>query len=208
MPLFPELEGMPLPGLMQSLVPDQSRLDDPAESELWLQEVAVRIAKTGQEGLTFLIHSIPGADKCRVRAILLAFAFLPAAVAKNNLGELKEILTSFLGSDEPLIVAQAIDGLKSLGFTDVLADILSLRTHPSPYVVGSDLRYLARHYPEKAKPILLESLRSPESIVRQNAIDELEELEMVEAVPQLRSLAHDPDVDVRQAAQTALANLE
>jgi HEAT repeat protein len=85
---------------------------------------------------------------------------------------------------------------------------MPLREHPSPYVVGSVLRFLSRNHPDRARPILLEALGSGEPVVRQNAVDEIDELGYAAALPRLRRLLEDPDEDVRQAARTAVANLE
>jgi hypothetical protein len=208
MTLFPELQLLPLYSLMAAFSSDRPHHDDLEERDLWLQEVAVRIAQAGDEGLSFLIKSIPDADQARLRAIVLAFSFIPQLVAVARSRELKEILMEFLGGKNPIVIAEAIDGLNALGFTDILPNVIPFLNHHSPYVVGSVLRYLSRHYPEKARPILLESLRSTEPIVRQNAVDEIDHLGWVEAIPQLQSLVDDPDNDVRQAVQTALTNLE
>lgn len=66
---------------------------------------------------------------------------------------------------------------------------------------------MAKLHPDKAIPLLLESLESKDAIVRENAIDELDELEIKEAIPYLSKLVNDPDINVRQAAETALENL-
>jgi len=208
MALFSELEGLPLQDLLTLFSSDHRYKDDPAEKELWLQEVAVRIAKSGAEGLCFLIRSLPSADQAELRAILLSFSFLPREVVEENLETLKRILHTFLGSTHHMLIAEAIEGLNSLGLTDVIQDVRPFLAHWSPYVVGSALRYLSWHDPERAKPVLLESLNSNEPIVRQNAIDELDRLSCSEALPYIRPLLHDEDKDVRQAAQTAICNLE
>lgn len=207
MALFPELDGMPLSALLAHFSSDDRYHTDLAERELWLQEMAVRIAKSGTDGLTFLLWSIPNADQAKVRAILLSVSFLPSEIANDRRGELRDLLLTFLESKDPALIAEAIEGLNSHGFTEMLQDVVSFLNHPSPYVVGSAIRYLSSLYPEKAEPILLESLKSKESIVRQTAIDELDRLELVEALPNLHPLLQDEDKHVRQAARTAIVNL-
>jgi HEAT repeat protein len=66
---------------------------------------------------------------------------------------------------------------------------------------------MAKLHPDKAIPLLLESLESKDAIVRENAIDELDKLNIREAIPYLSKLVNDSDTNVRQAAQTALENL-
>lgn len=52
------------------------------------------------------------------------------------------------------------------------------------------------------------ALKSPEPIVRQNALDELDELECKEALPCIAGLLDDPDEGVREAAHWAVGHLE
>jgi hypothetical protein len=207
MALFADLAGQSLQDLKELFVSDNLCPENSEDKDLWLQEIAVMIVRSGNDGVTFLLQAIPRADPSRLRAILLAFSFLDAGVAKGRMAEFKKILLGFLGADNPLLIAQAIDALNDLG-VDIRNEVNALLSHPSPYVVGSVLRYLSRHYPGDAKPILLKSLRSQDPIIRQNAIDELDSLVCGEALESIRSLVNDQDKNVRQAAQTAVSNLE
>jgi hypothetical protein len=208
MTLFPELECLTLDSLTTRFLSGPPCDEDSADRDLWLQEVAARIAQCGEKGLSFLIRSMPGANQAKLRAILLSFSFLPKTLTKQSLDDVKQILKSFLHSDDPMLIAQAIDSLRLLGFADFLDDVLALLVHKSPYVTGSVLRYVSWHSPERAKPMLLESLNSTDALVRQNAIDELDDLGFVDALPYVRPFLNDEDKYVRQAAQTAVANLE
>jgi HEAT repeats len=177
------------------------------DEELWVQEVAVQIAESGPSGVRFLISSVPNAAEWRLRAILLGLSAVkkPSARLRN---EICDTAKQFLHDDRPTIVAEAVDLLCSLDCTDAQEVIMSLRRHPSPYVVGSVLRYMARHFPETAIPLLEKALASKQSVVRQNAIDELDELNCVQALPNIKRLLRDKNPDVRQAARTAVKNLE
>ncbi len=62
-------------------------------------------------------------------------------------------------------------------------------------------------YPGEAVPLLVDALHDDGSIVRENAVDELDWLGAAEALSALRPLTGDPDPHVRQAAETAVANL-
>ena len=121
---------------------------------------------------------------------------------------LRGILLSYLHDRRPLIVADAVDGLAFLGATDTADAILPLRTHPDPYIRGSVLRFISRLFPKEAPPILLEALQDPHYIVKENAIDELDNLGAIEAIPYIRPFLSDPHPHVVQAAQTAISNLE
>ena len=107
-----------------------------------------------------------------------------------------------------MVVADAIETLSTLDALEVIDRIADLRNYDSPYVVGSVLRFLSRHSPSRARPLLLEALSSDQSIIRQNAVDELDELMDVAALPHLRRLLNDEDKAVRQAAHTAVTNPE
>jgi hypothetical protein len=205
MAFFPELTGQSLQRLEELFVAEGP--NNAEDKELWFQEVAVLIAQRGNDGLSFLLRAIPEADPCQLRAILLAFSFLDPGVAKERIAELQGTLLGFLASENPSLVAQAIDALADLD-VDVANEVRSLLAHQSPYVVGSVLRYLSRHSPEQAKPILLKSLGSQDPIIRQNAIDELDSMGCWEALESIRSLVNDKDKNVRQAAQTEVNNMQ
>jgi HEAT repeat protein len=154
------------------------------------------------------MRRVPRADDDQLHAILLSLCFVGAEARADREQEIREILTSFVRDPRPMVAAQAIDTLNSLGSRDVEEQLWPLLHHNSPYVVGSVLRFLSHHDPERARPILLDALESPEPIILQNAVDELDELECIEALPRIRPLLNDHDEWVRQAAQTAVLNLE
>lgn len=177
------------------------------DEELWLHEAAVQLAESGPAGVRFLLAGIPSATEWRLKAILLGLSAVKDPSTRMR-KEICEVGKKFLTDDRPLIVAEAVDLLNRLKCTDARDSILSLQRHPSPYVVGSVLRFLARHFPATAVPLLERSLTSRQSVVRQNAIDELDELNSVQSLPAIRRLMRDNNRQVRQAAKTAVKNLE
>ncbi|HYT93731.1 MAG TPA: HEAT repeat domain-containing protein [Gemmataceae bacterium] len=209
MAFFPELVGLPLETLTQAFDSPPSPADAaPAEDPfLWFSEVALAIAQDGEAGVNWLLHHLPEDDEDRLRAVLFALSSVEGDLRDQRRSQLEQFLLAVLADQRPLIVAAAVDGLTALDCADALDRVLPLLAHDSPYVVGSVLRFLARHHPEKARPALLLALKSAEPIIRQNAVDELDELDYVEALPALRRLLNDEDGYVRQAAQTAVSNL-
>jgi hypothetical protein len=177
------------------------------DEELWLQEAAVQIAESGPAGVRFLISSISNASEWRLRAILLGLCAVkrPSAQLRK---EICDIAFSFLHDRVPTIVAEAVDLLRHHNCIDAEPEVMKLLGHPSPYVVGSALRYLARHFPQMAIPLLKAALTSRQSIVRQNAVDELDELNCVQALPAIKRLLRDNNRNVREAAKTAVENLK
>ena len=179
------------------------------EYELWLQELAVAIAKGGPKEANWLLAFAPYADELQLRAILVAMT----CVANELSEEQRELLCSFahnllIDDKRPIIVAEAVDTLTILGCRRVKERIAALGRHSSPYVRGSVLRYFARRYPQEAVPLLKRALSSKEPIVRQNAVDELDEMNYTPALAKIKRLLKDPDKDVRQAARTAVNHLE
>jgi hypothetical protein len=205
MSFFPQLDGKALPDLatLFQSAPGAGGVD-PGESDLFLQEVAVRIAGAGGQGAAFLLDALKDAEPERVRAIVVSLGFVQTESAEQA----KSALLPFLASPDPGLIAKAVDALNQLACADLKEAVAPLLNHGSPYVVGSALRFYGRHYPSETKGLLLKALTSSEPIVRQNAIDELDELECTEALPSIAGLVNDPDRSVREAAQWAVEHLE
>lgn len=170
-----------------------------------LQEAAARIAESDPDAVDFLRSCIPEAGEEKLVAILLG---LSIAANPTTREEVVALVRPFLADARPRVVAEAVDALKHLGCTEARADVLSLKDHSSPLVVGSVLRFLARHFPDEAIPLLEQALASPEPTVRENAVDELDELEYLPALPRIKELTADANEDVRQAAEWAVEHLE
>ncbi len=211
MGFFPELDELTATELMAAFGSDERIFRDvpPEERELWLQEVGYKIAReAGERGLDFLMQSAAGADAARLRGILLGVSAGAGDWLARRREKVKEFLLGFLTDPQPSVTAEAIDALRALGFHEAANQLTPLLAHESPYVVGAVLRFLSWHDPEAARPVLVGKLGSPEPIIRENAVDELDDIACVEALPQLRRLLNDEDADVRQAATAAVRHLE
>ena len=95
----------------------------------------------------------------------------------------------------------AIDGLAHLEATEAHDRVLAYLAHPSQYVVGAVLRYMSQLFRDEAMPILLDALRDERYIVRECAVDELDELDhrfRRRGCALIRALVNDPHPDVRQ----------
>ncbi|MGB3692930.1 MAG: HEAT repeat domain-containing protein, partial [Spirulinaceae cyanobacterium] len=115
-----------------------------------------------------------------------------------------QLLSQYLRDKRPIIVAEAIDGLTKQNETTAISEVSALLNSQSPYIRNSVLRYLSKLYPEQAFPLLKEALQDPDYLVRENAVDELGELDKPEAIAYLVPLTKDPHPDVRQAVETAI----
>lgn len=201
MSFYPELDHLNLEELIARF--QDSPLGGEEYASVYYSEVALLIRQKGEAGIAFLWGEMNCADTERLRAILFALTESPV---KNQ--ALLDHLVSYLQDERPLIVAEAIDSLCRLGAKDTVEQVLALLQHRSPYVRGSVLRFMRCLHPNKALPLLIEALKDPDFIVRENAADELGELYQVEAIPYLRPLLADSHSDVREAAQTAIEMLE
>jgi HEAT repeat protein len=208
MSAFPRLNKYE-PTELLSLFMGHGALEEPEdEQELWMQEAAIRIARAGTWGVNFLLAFIPYADEARLRAILLALTFVGKKLSALKRAAVCELARKLLTDERPLVVAEAVDTLARFGCLEATKSVTALLRHQSPYVVGSGLRFFARCAPGRAVPLLEKALKSGEPIVRQNAVDELDDLNYKPALEKIRRLLQDPDEDVRQAARTAVAHLE
>jgi hypothetical protein len=201
MSVYPELDKLNLPELIACF---QKNVPEDESDSIYFDEVALLIRQQSKAGIDFLFRELERANLDQLRGIILALTFPPPVEHPSVRG----ILLSYLHDRRPLIVADAVDGLSFLGATDTADAILPLRTHPDPYIRGSVLRFISRLFPKEAPPILLEALEDPHYIVKENAIDKLDDLGAIEAIPYIRPFLSDPHPDVVQAAQTAISNLE
>ncbi len=207
MSFYPELDDLSLKELIDRF--SEPPLDGPEYATAYYQETALSIAQQGTDGAAYLLSVLEDSnlDTDRLRSALMALTQLPPEHSPTEPRTLRQLLSQYLSDQKPLITAEAVDGLWRQNIKDARDAVLRLRTHPSPYVRGSVLRYMSHLYPGEAVPLLVDALHDDGSIVRENAVDELDWLGAAEALSALRPLTGDPDPHVRQAAETAVANL-
>jgi HEAT repeats len=197
-----ELDCLSLDELMQRF-----RAPEPVPDELgtYFSEIGIWIGMRGEEGLRLLLDEAPAVedDEERLSAVLEGLSY-----GSHEDAAIVGVLLAHLNDARPAIVLVAIESLGQTGATSAHDAVLALRDHPSPYVRGSVLRYLQHVYPEEAVPAMLQGLRDPEFIVRESAIDGLDELGIVAALPAIRPFVNDPHPHVRQAAEWAVGALE
>lgn len=201
MSIYPEFDHLNLEELIARF--QKPLLEEEDEEFLYYSELALLIEKQGEGGIAFLLAQLQKVDTPKLVGILFALTETsPKDIQLNNL------LVTYLHDSRPMVIAEAINGLSRLGEKDNIDQVLALREHPSPYVRGSVLRFMAHLDRERALPLLLQGLKDPHFIVRENAADELGELEAVGSIPELYQLLVDSHPHVRQAAQTAIEMLE
>ncbi|MDY6782145.1 MAG: HEAT repeat domain-containing protein [Cyanobacteriota bacterium] len=192
--------------------PDCERPKEPAIWErllgyLHYGEIACLVEERSAETIASLRPKFKRVEEVIDEARLAALLFALASARSRDLG-MRERLRHYLQDTRSTVVLEAIEGLCALSDKDAVDRVLPLLKHPSPYVKGSVLRFMARLHPERAKPLLFEALKHPHFIVRESAADELGDLADVAAIPNLRPLLEDPHPYVRQAVETAIDCLE
>lgn len=206
--MFPSPRNVKPTDLMAWFMGDHAPRIPKDEYEFWLQEAALTLAKAGPDWVGVLLAFAPHADDLQLRAILLALSCVHGTLHEKQRDALCGLARDLLADKRPLVVAEAVDTLTSVGCPRMKESISSLIRHPSPYVRGSVLRHFARRHPKEAVPLLERALHSKEPVVRQNAVDELDEMNYTPALARIKRLLADPDKDVRQAARTAVEHLE
>ena len=168
----------------------------------YYSELACLILDKGKSGREYLTSAISHeSNPARLGAILW---LLPSP--ENPLPQ--DVLLQYLHENEPYVMSCAIRGLINQGEKDAIDDVLALKLHSSPYVRARVLEFLSKLHPESATSLLIEALQDSDYIVRESAIDELDDLGIVESIADIKPLLSDPHPHVRQAAKTAIKNLE
>ena len=158
--------------------------------------LAYNISQISPDYLTTHLYEYSGS---RLRAAVFGIGWSPKKDDKK-----RNLLLSLLNHAEPLVIARAVDALRSSGYDNIWSSIEPLLGYESPHVIGAALRY-ARFAlpPENALKILKYALSNTDSIVRQNALDELGDLGDIRALDFIRPYCEDSDPCVKQAAKTA-----
>jgi HEAT repeat protein len=200
MSFYPELDRLSLAELVDRW---NGKLPQAYEdANLYYDELANLIVGKGKAGRDYLVTAMScEVDAARLGAVL---CFVPSHEDALPLGKLLQ----YLHSSDAHVVSRTVWGLTQQRGKDAVEEVLLLKSHPFPQVRGSVLEFLSKLYPELAKPFLLEALHDSSHIVRASAIDGLDYLEAVESVADIKQLLTDSHPFVRQAAQTAVENLE
>jgi hypothetical protein len=194
--------------MCEFLDPDRDEKAPKDEREWRLNELACQMANLGKQGIQLMLSGMHAVNDFRLRAFLIAFGGAAAKVTPALAESICKAARPLLNYKSPLIVAEAADLLTRYRRKEVRDQIVPLLQHSSPYVVGAALRYMARLFPKKAVPLLEDALASSDPIILQNAIDELDDMGYAPALPKIKRLLKYRNKDVRQAARTAVKNLE
>ncbi|MCH7689097.1 MAG: hypothetical protein IH899_20885 [Planctomycetes bacterium] len=117
-----------------------------------MREIAIKIAKKCDDGLTYLLNQIPDAEGDRLIAILAGLPHIEGAVMLSRASELQTLLQNYINGDDAKLVAEAIDSAAYLGFSRLLDCVRPHLRSSNPYVVGSALRYISRLHRDLAVP--------------------------------------------------------
>lgn len=87
-----------------------------------------------------------------------------------------ELARNFLNHPDEIIVSDAIDTLRHLSGWDAWAEVEARSDHPSEWIRSATLRYRCARLGEGALPLIQLTLQDPAGRVRENAVDELDDL--------------------------------
>jgi HEAT repeat protein len=200
MGIYPELENLDLKDLIEYWHTTEP-LDGEEYAASYYDELAFLIADKGTAGRLFLKEQISKTDDYKLASILVNLPSKEHPISSNT-------LFKYLKHESSPIIGSAIEGLIIQEEIKAKNEVLKLRFHESAYVRSSVLRFMSKLYPEEARSLLIKALQDRHEIVRQSAIDEIDELQMTNVIPTLRPFLNDSSPDVRQAAETAIENLE
>ncbi len=208
MSFYPELENLDVEALIQKWQAPPFADTNP---DLYYQEVAYALVLSSDRGITFLQNLLNDTtiqtDTSRLAATIWALGS-----CEQIQPELTPQLTTFLETEpRDYILWATIEACAWQNHTLVKALVSEKLTHPSPILRGSALRYFDRLFSAEALPLLLQVLNDEHYIVRESAIDILDERDYGLEPSGLRALLEpfltDPHPDVREAAETAIDNL-
>lgn len=196
------LDDLSLPELIQRFREAPSDAEDAALS---LGELTIRIQGYGEPGLSFLLDERAAIeqDEARLRAVLLGLTH-----ERRDDATVRSLLLGYLDDARPLIVMDVIDGLRYELVYEAREQVIALAQHPSPYVRGVAVHYMAGLFPDEATELLLIALSDEHFIVRESAIDAIDDEGLVELLPAVRPLLDDAHPHVRGAAQWALMDYD
>jgi len=196
--VFPEPNSLSLSELQERF--RGAPTEDP---DLWYDELAVTIRQRfPDEGASFLRGEVAWDDPDRLAAILLAITWFDERDSHHA-----DLVIECLEHPDEHVVAIAIEDLAGLGGCGLTERVLALGADPRELVRGAVLRFARQVAPDRAPALLLGALDDPHYIVRENAIDELDELECTPALPRIEALLRDAHPHVRQSALWMIANL-
>ncbi len=141
--------------------------------------------------LTALLDTL---DVKRLRSALFGLSFAEGTT---------QFIEFYIFHENGTVAASALDAARHQENKSIWPKVEPLSTHPSPWVRGAVLRYAGHILKDAAVPLLVAGLTDPEARVRENAIDELDDLGVddPEIVSMVRDLLSDPDANVVQAAE-------
>ncbi|MBF6437188.1 HEAT repeat domain-containing protein [Nocardia cyriacigeorgica] len=158
-----EVRGQPAGPSVSDLV-DRFSVD--GEYDDYYEVVAQGLYEHGRAGIEVLVQELASRRIPQLRAALTVLA-----VQQGDDPQFVERAKSLAGNAEPIVAADAIRLLGSLGVTDVADRIRGLVGHSSPLIRASVLDYLARVEPDSARPVLIQALEDSDYIVRETAIE-------------------------------------
>lgn len=179
-------------------------LKSQCENDDFYMVIATKITTAFPHGGEYLLQHIDRFDEIRARAAIFALSHHYV-----NSSTLVEKLLKLTRDNRYMVISEAIDGLAEIGAKNEWPKIKDFLSHESPYVRGATLRFASKQLSQQVSfKILINALEDHHFIVIENAIDELSDLGMKEALPFIEKFTNYSNEDIREAARDAVDYLK
>lgn len=125
----------------------------------------------------------------------------------RNIARVARFLSSAFEDRRPLVKAEALSGLARLHVKLKVENVAPFLRNKNPYLASKALEYVCELYPQHSEDALSWALKAPHFLLRETAIDEIDDRHLTSFLPNIHALLNDRHPHVRQAAETACANL-
>lgn len=164
-------------------------------------QIALAIRRLGIRGIEWVREQVtrgPAPDLVPTVVFAMSSPFIQEGWAYDY-------LIRMLSSPDPTIVFETVEALRRAQ-VDLAGDMIALYESPDPLVRGAVLRMIVGRRPD-ADDYIRKALNDESYLVRESAVDLIDEQCLVQYIGDLHQLLNDEHEDVREAALTAVRNL-
>ena len=207
--MYPELKGLSLNDLITRFRARKLRTGSSQFArDLLCDEIAFEIVSRGSRGTCALMDNISVDSEPKYRSALCALSSAHRHIRSHRtISRVARFLGSAFEDKRPLVKAEALSGLADLRVKLRVEHVAALLRSKNPYLASSALKYVCALYPQRSHAALASAIKSPHFLVREAALDEIDDRHLSSFLPKIYALLNDRHPHVRQAAETACANL-
>lgn len=207
--MCPELKHLRIRELLAAFRERRPKLRPPLFlRDSFCDEVAYELVKRGTRGIESLLNELESCDELKFRSALCALSSVKATTRHKQLVRaISRVVKSAFRDQRPFIKAEALGGFVTLKIRVKMAEVAPLLESKTPYLATKALTYVCELYPQCSMAALGAALKSAHFLVRETAVDEIDDRHLVQFLPAISRLRRDRHSDVRQAVETAWRHL-